>query len=101
MIFIKIVSSTHVKSLDVSGHALFADYGNDIVCASVSTASILASNMLEQFSSVDTKVESGQLTCLILKPNEHTDKVMFVMIEAMKDLVRQYPKYITLDIIKE
>jgi uncharacterized protein len=101
MIYIRLVKATHFKSLHVEGHALFADYGNDIVCASVSTASILTSNMLEQFSSVDTKVESGNLSCLIHTPNDHTDKVVFVMIEAMKDLVRQYPKHITLDIIKE
>ena len=101
MISIRLVKATHFKSLHVEGHALFADYGNDIVCASVSTASILTSNMLEQFSSVDTKVESGNLSCLIHTPNDHTDKVVFVMIEAMKDLVRQYPKHITLDIIKE
>jgi uncharacterized protein len=101
MIYIRLVKATHFKSLHVEGHALFADYGNDIVCASVSTASIFTSNILEQFSSVETHIESGNLRCLIISPNAHTDKVMFVMIEAMKDLVRQYPKHITLDIIKE
>jgi uncharacterized protein YsxB (DUF464 family) len=101
MISIRLVKATHFKSLYVEGHALFADYGNDIVCASVSTASILTSNMLEQFSSVETHIESGNLRCLIISPNAHTDKVMFVMLKAMEDLVREYPKHITLDIIKE
>jgi uncharacterized protein len=101
MIFIKLVKGTHFKSLHVEGHALFADYGNDIVCASVSTASILTSNMLEQFSSVDTHIESGSLRCLIISPNTHTDKVMFVMLKAMEDLVKEYPKHITVNIIEE
>jgi uncharacterized protein YsxB (DUF464 family) len=101
MIHIKISKQTWITSYHASGHALFADYGNDIVCASVSTLSILASNLVEQWSKVQTDIKSGYLELNIKEPNEATEKVMQVIITALKDLIKQYPKHITLDIKEE
>lgn len=101
MISIKIFKQTYINTYKATGHALFADYGNDIVCSSVSTLSILASNLIEQWSKVQTDIQSGHLELHILEPNEHTEKVMHVIMQALKDLVKQYPKHITLDIKEE
>lgn len=101
MIQIEFMKSKHYTHYKASGHALFADYGNDIVCASVSTLSILASNLVEQFSSVSTHIKSGLLTLTIQNPNNETDKIMGVIETAIVDLVKQYPKHITLQIKEE
>ena len=101
MIQIEFIKSTHYTQYKASGHALFADYGNDIVCASVSTLSILASNLVEQFSQVNTHIKSGLLTLNIQHPNNETDTIMGVIESAIVDLVKQYPKHITLHIKEE
>jgi uncharacterized protein YsxB (DUF464 family) len=101
MIRIEFHKSKHYTYYKAEGHALFADYGNDIVCAGISTLSIMASNLLEQFGKIETHLESGYLTIHILTFNENTDKIMNVVELAIKDLVKQYPKHITIHLKEE
>ena len=44
------------KSIEFSGHALFADFGNDIVCAAVSILAINTLNSIEVFCGDDVEV---------------------------------------------
>jgi uncharacterized protein YsxB (DUF464 family) len=101
MIQVEFHKSTHYTYYKAEGHALFADYGNDIVCAGVSTLSIMASNLLEQFGTIETQLESGYLTIHIINSNDQTDKIMRVIELAIKDLVNQYPKHITIHLKEE
>jgi hypothetical protein len=57
-----------IRAFELSGHAGYADSGQDIVCAGVSALSIAASNGLEHFLSVAPKVqeEDGYLTCQLV-----------------------------------
>ena len=54
-----------IREFELSGHAGYADEGQDIVCASVSALSIAACNGLDHFLSVVPKVQEGDghLTC--------------------------------------
>ena len=56
----------------MSGHAGYADAGQDIVCAGVSALSIAAANGLEHFLSVAPKVQEaeGHLTCELVGISE-------------------------------
>ena len=54
-----------------SGHAQFADYGKDIVCAAISALVINTVNSLEQIAgekiSVETDAENGVIRCRFLE----------------------------------
>ncbi|MHB1653653.1 MAG: ribosomal-processing cysteine protease Prp [Desulfitobacteriaceae bacterium] len=54
-----------IRQFQLSGHAGFAEYGQDIICAAVSALSIAAANGLENFLSIPPRVqeEEGFLTC--------------------------------------
>lgn len=52
MISVTVVESRKnkgIKSIELNGHALFADYGSDIVCAAVSVLSLNTFNSIESF----------------------------------------------------
>jgi uncharacterized protein YsxB (DUF464 family) len=61
----------------------------------------MASNLLEQFGTIETQLESGYLTIHIINSNDQTDKIMRVIELAIKDLVNQYPKHITIHLKEE
>ena len=54
-----------IREFELSGHAGFAEEGQDIVCAGVSALSIAAVNGLEHFLSVAPNVQAaeGHITC--------------------------------------
>ncbi|CAA7599423.1 Cysteine peptidase C108, N-terminal of ribosomal L27 [Acididesulfobacillus acetoxydans] len=52
-------SEGFIHGFELSGHAGFADPGQDVVCAGVSALSIAAVNGLEHFLSVPPQVREG------------------------------------------
>lgn len=48
-VLVSIDKECDYKSIEFSGHALFANYGNDIVCAAVSILAINTLNSIEVF----------------------------------------------------
>ena len=84
-----------IKEIYLKGHALFADYGSDIVCASVSSIVITTINacLLFDKESVSTNDKDG----LLIKINKNTDeidKLICNMLNMLKELEEQYPKNI-------
>ena len=85
------------KALDtiiVSGHSLFAEYGNDIVCAAVSTAVIMTINAIETLGQKDrikVKIESGYVKIKVLKTSEIVDGLLRNLIYSLEDIKSQYP----------
>ncbi|EHQ91781.1 ribosomal-processing cysteine protease Prp [Desulfosporosinus youngiae] len=61
-----------IREFEMSGHAGFAEEGQDIVCAGVSALSIAAVNGLEHFLSVAPKVREadGHITCQLVEVSE-------------------------------
>ena len=61
-----------IRAFELSGHAGYADSGQDIVCAGVSALSIAAANGLEHFLPVAPKVQEaeGHLTCELVGLSE-------------------------------
>lgn len=61
-----------IRAFELSGHAGYADSGQDIVCAGVSALSIAACNGLEHFLSVAPIVQEadGNLTCELVGISE-------------------------------
>ena len=82
--------------ISITGHANYADYGKDIVCAAVS-ATIMTS--IEGISLIDNEVidinqEKDKLDIIIHKHVDTTDKLIENMLNCLKELANQYPKNI-------
>ncbi len=85
-----------IESVNIKGHAEFAEKGADIVCAAVSTAVIMTVNALECFK-VDNKVnlvvKEGYFKAIITSHDPVVDGLFNNLEYTMNDLIKQYPKY--------
>jgi len=97
MILITTWRDQHITSFEVKGHALFKPHGQDIVCAGVSTAAIFTFNLLEKKTSLTHRLEDGLLDVTIKHPSNETDEIIGVFLTAIKDIIADYPKHITLN----
>ena len=94
---IKIRYNDGYKNLKITGHANYAEYGEDIVCASVSSIIQTSINLAHEFNN-DIKYNDDGNTILI-ENNTNDDSVLKVlknMIDMLKELERQYPKNINI-----
>lgn len=82
----------------VQGHAGYADYGHDIVCASISTACIMSANLIERLNLktdiIDLQCEEGYFRLEVKTSNFVADTVIENLIATLDELQKQYPKYI-------
>ncbi len=88
------------KKITVKGHANQATYGNDIVCASVSTAVIMSVNQILVFDKahcIETDITDGNACINIISEDEIVNKVIDNLVFTLKDLELQYPKYIKIN----
>lgn len=88
MIKVKVQSNC----IEVSGHAMFADYGQDIVCAAASSIVITTVNGI---LSIDSKALSYEktndgLVINVLKDSLNVKKLISNMISLLKELSMQY-----------
>ncbi|MBN3490653.1 ribosomal-processing cysteine protease Prp [Acholeplasma equirhinis] len=87
----------YVNEIKVKGHALFGDYGTDIVCASVSTALIMTANAIETLGfkdSIQTKVKSGDFVLKVLRSNATIEGLLQNLIYTLNELEAQYKSHI-------
>ncbi len=87
----------YVKSVKVTGHALFGEYGTDIVCASVSTALIVTANAIETLGFKDyffAKVEEGNFELMVHQTNDIIEGLLNNLSYTLDELEAQYQTYI-------
>ena len=97
MITIEIIKN---KTIKVKGHANYAEYGQDIVCASVSTAVYMSVNQIEVFDKIEcikTTILEGNACIEVVREDEIVNKVISNLIFTLRDLELQYPKYIKIN----
>ena len=83
------------ESISVCGHADFADFGKDIVCAAVSSIVITSVNAIIRLDNDSISYDdSNGINISILKHNKVTDTLIYNMVSLLKDLERQYKKNI-------
>lgn len=81
----------------IEGHANQNEYGNDIVCASVSTSIILSINLIEKFNLLNTikyDLKEGYFRIEVIKSNDIVNNILENLKYTLNDLYSQYPKYI-------
>ena len=76
----------------IKGHANYAEYGNDIVCASVSSIAITTINAILRFDSNNISYieKDGYLEINIINHTKEVDILLTNMIELFKELEKQY-----------
>ena len=91
---IKVVKNEN--KITIHGHACYADYGKDIVCASVSSIVITTINGILEIDRDALKYEQkkDQLTIEILKNDQVIIKLIQNMMNLLKELSSNYPKNI-------
>lgn len=83
------------KFIKISGHAGFNNYGNDIVCASVSSIVYTTINGILNINAKAIKVSDNKdLVIQQFDDSEVINKLILNMIELLTDLAKQYPKNI-------
>lgn len=87
--------------ITIAGHALYGDYGKDIVCASASSIVITSINLCLRFDkdSIKYKKEKDKLTIEVLSNDENITLTIKNMIMMLEELASTYKKNIK--IIKE
>ena len=95
-------NSGMIQSFSISGHAFFAEKGNDIVCAGVSAVSIGAINAVHALTGITPEIEQledGFLHCVIPEHlQEDTQEKIQLLLEGMvvslQTIEEQYGQHI-------
>ena len=84
-----------IKNITVKGHALYDDFGKDIVCAAASSTIITSINasLLIDKNSLTYENKNG-LDIKVLKDDEVTTKIVNNMVSNLQELEKAYPKNI-------
>ena len=86
------------KVFTCDGHAGFADYGEDIVCAAISVLVINTINSLEQITGeqiqVETDEDAGTIRCrFVNQPLKETSRVLMdSLVLGLTQIEKQYGK---------
>lgn len=83
-----------VKEIKLMGHALYDDYGKDIVCASVSSIVITTINGILSIDKTISYEENEGLSIKVIKDDLVTNKLINNMINMLLELEEEYPKNI-------
>lgn len=83
-----------VKEIKLTGHALYDDYGKDIVCASVSSIVITTINGILSIDKTISYEENEGLSIKVIKDDLVTNKLINNMINMLLELEEDYPKNI-------
>ena len=86
------------KKITILGHAMYDDYGKDIVCASVSSLITCTVNGIYSLNknSILYKDDSNTIEIKILD-DENALKLFNNLILMLKDLAKDYPKNIKIE----
>jgi len=83
----------------ISGHSGFAENGEDIVCASVSSASYMVANTITEILKVNAKIDvdetNGKMKLIVNKEQRHITKDILLGLKLHLDnLAEEYPKFL-------
>ena len=84
-----------IKKITFIGHAEYADYGKDIVCAAVSSTLLCTVNALLSIDDKSIRINQDRDFVVEIKSyDDITVKLINNMIRCLESLEKQYPKNI-------
>lgn len=88
-------NNKRISKIEVTGHALFADEGQDIVCSAVSSIMIGGLNNLKNAEAYEIMIEKGHVILDTKdKLNEHDSVVVETMLVQLMTIEDSYKDYI-------
>jgi len=103
MIKVNIIKNNdQFKELTINGHALYDDYGKDIVCAAVSSTVITTINgilLINDF--IDYQEQKDKITIKVIYQDEITTKLLTNMVNNLTELSKDYKDNIKIMIKEE
>jgi uncharacterized protein YsxB (DUF464 family) len=94
MIKVKIVKeNSNYQKISILGHAMYDDYGKDIVCSAASSITITTINGILTLDegSLSYQVNKEGLIIEKISTDEITQKLLGNMVNLLKELEQQYP----------
>ena len=87
------------NTIEISGHADYAEYGKDIVCASVSSIITTSVNCIMNIDSKSISYEDDGniITITKMNSNDTIDIILNTMVEMLRDLESKYKKNIKIE----
>ena len=84
------------KNISILGHAMYDDYGKDIVCAAFSSIVMTSVEGIASIdeSAIDIEQNKDNLNIIINKHDDITNKLIKTMINLLTELEKKYPKNI-------
>lgn len=84
------------QKITMNGHAMYDDYGKDIVCAAASSIATTTINGILSLNkeSLSYDVSAKGLSIEVLDTNNTTQTLINNMVSLLKDLEEQYPENI-------
>jgi uncharacterized protein YsxB (DUF464 family) len=85
--------------IEIKGHAGYANKGEDIVCAAISTACIMTANLIDKIKEIsydilDAVCEEGYFR-LQVKYNHNVTKDIFDnLVDTLDSIQKEYPAYL-------
>ena len=87
------------RGFKISGHAGYAESGEDVVCAAVSSAVQFAVNILDDFECEPViNVEDNLISCRITASENTADAILEVFINHLKSILEEFPETIKITI---
>lgn len=96
---IKIEVNDQLDHIVIKGHANHGTFGNDIVCASVSSIAITSLNAITRLDDKAISVieDEGFLEVKVNKHDKYIDTIILNMVSLLEELEKQYKKNIKID----
>lgn len=94
--------NNEINKITISGHSGYDEYGKDIVCAAVSSIVITSVNGILSIDSDSLGYinRDGYIEISIKKHSEVIDILIQNMINLLKELKRDYNKYIKIEEVR-
>ncbi|HOO75262.1 MAG: ribosomal-processing cysteine protease Prp [Thermotogae bacterium] len=86
------------NGFEITGHALFATSGKDIVCSAVSSLSQFVGNIIKNERLGEMKVGEAYLRVKIFQKNEFSLKLEKYLESALKGIEEDYPKHLCVEV---
>lgn len=85
--------NNNYKKVSIVGHAMYSDYGNDIVCSAISSIVTTSINGILSLNkgSLNYEVNAGDVKIIVNSDDFYTQTLIANMISLLKELEVNYP----------
>lgn len=89
-------SGKDIRKIDIHGHALSSDYGNDLVCAGVSSIVFGAMNAIDRIvpNVCSFQIKENNIQIYVDKPSDLIPVLLKMLIIELETMEESYPENI-------